>query len=89
MLEKRQLTIPHALVNSDKIDIGAKGFMTDQTVEGMIYARYKKLDAVLNIENDKKKLGILRAKKKFDEYSPGQPVQDNTGNEDDETEGNP
>ncbi len=71
-LEQRRLVIPEAFIKSEKIDVGAKGVMTDQKVEGTIYARYKKLDAILKIDNDKKKLGILRAKQKFDEYLPGQ-----------------
>jgi hypothetical protein len=69
-LKKRQLMIPHAFASSDKIDIGAKGMITDQGTNGLFYLRYRKLDAILKIENDQHRLGILRAKKRFAEYTP-------------------
>ena len=72
-LENRQLIIPHAFANSDKIDIGAKGAMNDLGTNGLFYLRYKKLNATLKIENDKHRLGLLRAKKRFDEYVPDMP----------------
>jgi len=68
-LEQQQLTIPYAFSGSDKIDIGAKGIIDKQNVDGIFYARFRKLDAVLKINNGKRNLDVLGAKKKFDNHS--------------------
>jgi hypothetical protein len=68
-LEQHQLTIPHAFAGSDKIDAGAKGIINDENVDGIFYARFRKLDAVLKVNNGKRNLDILGARKKFDDYS--------------------
>jgi hypothetical protein len=68
-LEQRQLTIPHAFSGSDKIDVGAKGIIDEQNVDGIFYARFRKLDAVLKVNNGKRNLDVLGARKKFDNYS--------------------
>jgi hypothetical protein len=68
-LEKEQLLVPHAFAGSDKIDVGVKGNMNSQGAEGVFYARFRKLDALLKIHDGKRNLDILRARKKFDEYS--------------------
>ncbi|HAJ91466.1 MAG TPA: hypothetical protein DCO71_02395 [Gammaproteobacteria bacterium] len=68
-LEQQQLTIPHAFSGSDKIDIGAKGIIDEQNVDGIFYARFRKLGAVLKVHDGKRNLDVLGARKKFDNYS--------------------
>jgi len=68
-LEQQQLTIPHAFSGSDKIDIGAKGIIDKQKADGIFYARFRKLDAVLKVHDGKRNLDVLGARKKFDNYS--------------------
>jgi hypothetical protein len=68
-LEKEQLLVPHAFAGSDKIDAGLKGRMHDQGAEGVFYARFRKLDALLKIRDGDRNLDIIRARKKFDDYS--------------------
>jgi hypothetical protein len=68
-LEQQQLTIPYAFSGSDKIDIGAKGIIEKQNVDGIFYARFRKVDAVLKVHDGKRNLDVLGARKKFDNYS--------------------
>lgn len=71
MAEKR-IAIPYALASSDKIDVGAKGIIENNNRQGMFYARFKKLHGLIKIENGRKNIDILRARKKFDGYKPGE-----------------
>ena len=63
-----RIVIPHAHAISDNIEVGAKGVITEETTNGVFYARYKKLGAIIKIENGKKNLDIIRARAKYDEY---------------------
>jgi hypothetical protein len=63
-----QIVIPKAHAVSDKIEIGAKGTISQQTRDGVIYARYKKLDAVMKIENGKRNIDVIRAREKYQQY---------------------
>ena len=68
-----RLTIPAASMNSDKIELGAKGVIDEDMSNGVIYARYKKLDIVVKISNGKRNIDLIRARRKFDEYQlPGE-----------------
>jgi hypothetical protein len=55
-------------MDSDNIDFGAKGVIDEGLSDGVIYARYKKLDFVVKISGGKKNIDLFRAKRKFDEY---------------------
>jgi len=68
-VEKEQIIIPHAFTSSDKIDAGAKGIINAESAEGIFYARFRKLDAVLKIRDGKRNIDIIGARKKFNEYS--------------------
>jgi len=70
-LEKERLLVPHAFAGSDKIDAGVKGNMDAQGAEGVFYARFRKLDALLKIRDGKRNLDIIGARKKFDDYAAG------------------
>ena len=71
-VKDHNLVIPLAYVSSEKIGVGAKGLINADVREGIIYVRFKKLDGVLKMRNGKRNLDLLKARKTFDEYSPGQ-----------------
>jgi hypothetical protein len=56
------------LIESDDIDVGAKGRITESGKEGVIFLRYKKLKGLLRINNDNKNFDILNVQKKFDAW---------------------
>jgi hypothetical protein len=64
------IVIPYAFIDSDNIDFGAKGVIDETLHNGVVYARYKKLDLVVKISDGKKYIDLIRAKAKFDEYRP-------------------
>ena len=65
-----RFVIPYAFIDSDNIDFGAKGVIDETLNNGVVYARYKKLDLVVKISDGKKNIDLFRAKEKFDEYRP-------------------
>ena len=69
-LKNDQLVIPYAFVGSDKVDAGAKGIMSAESADGIFYARFRKLDAVLKINQGEHNIDVIGAKKKFTEYTP-------------------
>lgn len=70
-LTQEQIIIPYAFVGSNDIEVGAKGFISPQLREGIFYVRFKKLDGILKVRNKDRNFDILKARKKFDDYSPG------------------
>jgi hypothetical protein len=69
-LENDQLVIPHAFVSSDHVDAGAKGIMDADRKDGVFYARFRKLDAVLKIKKGERNIDVMGARKTFTEYDP-------------------
>ena len=63
-----RITIPLAHAISDKLELGAKAVIQEGLRDGVIYARYNKLDALLKINDGKKNLDVLNARKKYDNY---------------------
>ena len=70
ILKNEQLIIPRAFVSSDKVDAGAKGIVAADRTDGMFYARFRKLDALLKIKDGEHNIDIINARKTFDEYKP-------------------
>ena len=70
-VQQQQMVFPHAFAGSDRIDIGAKGIITEQSRDGVIFARFRKLKGLLKIRDGKRNFDVIQAQKKFDEYSPG------------------
>ena len=70
-----RIIIPLAHAISDKIEVGAKANITTQTRNGMIYARYKKLDAVMKVKDGNRNIDLIRAREKYDKYAPAQVIQ--------------
>lgn len=65
---QNQIIIPYAYADSDKIDVGAKGVITADNRDGVLYVRFRKLHGILKINNGKRNLDVLNARKKFDAY---------------------
>ena len=70
-LTQDRIVIPDAFAGSEKVDAGAKGTIDAQARDGVFYVRYRKLHALLRIEDSKRNLDLIRARQKFDSYSPG------------------
>jgi hypothetical protein len=66
------IVIPYAFASSDKIDVGAKGIISADARDGVLYARFRKLHGILQIKKGKRNLDIIKARKKFDEYVPSE-----------------
>jgi len=64
----RRLRIPFAWLNGEYIEAGAKAELSGDGNRGIVYLKYRDLDAVLRIANGKRNLDILRARRKFDDY---------------------
>jgi hypothetical protein len=69
-MQQNQVVFPRAFAGSDKIDVGAKGIITKETRDGVVFARYRKLKGLLKIRNGKRSFDVIKAQKKFDEYAP-------------------
>lgn len=61
-------TIPLAYVNSEKAEVAVKATFYDGERDGVVYARFKKLDALLKRENGKRKVVVTKSREKFDQY---------------------
>ena len=64
----QQIVIPLAHAISDQLEVGAKARISEQRRDGVIYARYKKLDAVIKIDDGDRNTDIIRAREKYDSY---------------------
>jgi len=64
----RRLRIPFAWLNGEYIEAGAKAELSGDGNRGIVYLKYRDLDAVLRIANGRRNLDILRARRKFDDY---------------------
>lgn len=67
-MAENRILIPNAFLESEKIDFGAKGVIDEGLNDGVLYARYKKLDIVVKFSDGKRNIDLYRAKGKFDEY---------------------
>ena len=67
-MQNNVITFPYAFVKSDKIDIGAKGIISEALRDGVFYLRYKGLKTLLKIRNGKKNLDIFHVEKTFNNY---------------------
>jgi hypothetical protein len=70
-----RLTIPTASMDSDNIELGAKGVIDKDLRNGIVYARYKKLDIVVKFSDGKRNIDLLGARRKFDAYQMPVSVQ--------------
>ena len=63
-----KLRVPLAYVDSEKAEVGIKATFFEGEREGMVYARYKKLDTLVKRFNGKRDVDIIKSRKKFEEY---------------------
>ena len=62
------LRVPLAYVDSEKAEVGIKATFYEGEREGMVYARYKKVDTLVKRFDGKRDVDIIRSRKKFEEY---------------------
>jgi hypothetical protein len=67
-VSQSRITVPYAFASSDNVDIGAKGVITADNRDGVMYVRFRKLHGILKINNGERNLDVLNAKKKFEQY---------------------
>ena len=71
-----RITIPSAQVSSDTSEVRAKVVFYPGGRDGMVYARYKKLDALLKMNKQSSNIDVLSVRKKFDKFvMPINPAQ--------------
>lgn len=70
-VEPNEFVIPYALAKSDTIEVGVKGFIRERSRQGMFYAKYGALAAILEFDNSKRRFSLINSTKKFEEYVPG------------------
>jgi translocation and assembly module TamB len=69
-MTRDRVVVPHAFASGEAVDVGAKGSFGARTRDGVFYARFKNLHALLKIRDDDRNLDIFRARETFDRYSP-------------------
>ena len=67
-IAQNHIIIPYAYAGSDKIDVGAKGVISADNRDGVLYVRFRRLHGILKINNGKRNLDVLNAREKFDQY---------------------
>ena len=67
-LANNRLEIPDSRIVSDKAEVAAKAVFFKTGRDGMIYARYKKLELVLKMEGDSSDIDVINARETFEEY---------------------
>jgi len=73
-MKDNAITIPYALVKSNKLDIGVKGIITPTLRNGMFFFGRKNIRAVIEIRDGKKSVDIFSAKQSFDNYVVPSPL---------------
>ena len=76
-LNENIIRFPLVQIDAGHIKLGAKGVIKGKNREGLIYARYRKLGGLLRINGEESDFDLLRARAKFDNYSPGQSISIN------------
>ena len=68
MAEDR-LVIPEAHAISSDIEVGMKAVIEEAGNTGVIYFRYKKLNALLKVNEGKRNLDLIGAREKYEKYT--------------------
>jgi len=63
-----EFRVPLAYVDSEKAEVGIKATFFEGEREGMVYARYKKLDTLVKRFKGKRDVDVIKARQKFEEY---------------------
>ena len=67
-IDQDRIIIPYAFATSDKIDVGAKGVISADERNGVLYVRFRRLHGILKINNEKRNLDVFNAREKFDQF---------------------
>lgn len=73
-LRQNEMRFPMVFVDAGDVMMGAKGLIDGTNREGVVYARYKKLNGLLRIAGKRRGFDLLKARMKFDQYAPGNPL---------------
>lgn len=68
-LEDKDLYVPTARLGAPELEFGFKGVIAKPDREGMLYLRYKKLDALLNFEAGGRDIVVIKPLQKYQAYS--------------------
>ena len=68
LMKGNAVRIPHAQLNGNSVEIRAKGIIAEPSGEGVVYARYKNLDATIRLRNGRKSLDLIKPLEKFEQY---------------------
>ena len=68
LMNGSRIRIPHAQLNGDTVEFRARGVIANPFGEGVVYARYKKLDAAIRFREGRKRLILVRPLEKFQQY---------------------
>jgi hypothetical protein len=69
-LYDRRLLIPSSTIAGGEIEVAAKARIEESGNRGMLYGRFRRLEALIRFENGKRNLDVLRVRRKFDAYQP-------------------
>lgn len=75
-LDNKDLYVPTANLAAPELEFGFKGVIAKPDRQGMLYLRYKKLDALLNFQGTERDIVVIRALKKYQDYSVIVPTAD-------------
>ena len=64
-----RLVVPEAHAISSDNEVGMKAVLEEAGNTGMIYFRYKKLNALLKVNEGKRNLDLIGAREKYEEYT--------------------
>ncbi|MCB1845271.1 MAG: hypothetical protein KDI09_20050 [Halioglobus sp.] len=67
-LTDNRLAVPTARAAGDKAELGAKAVFYENGRDGVIYARYRRLDLVMKMQGKDSNIDLFGAKEKFTDY---------------------
>jgi len=67
-----RVLVPYAMAGSDKVDVGVKALVTSKEREGVFFARFRAIEGVLKMRNDRRSFSLIGARKRFGAYIPGE-----------------
>jgi len=68
LMKENRIRILHAQLNGDTVEFRAKGVIAKPFGDGVMYARYKNLDATIRFRDGRKSLDLIKPLKKFEQY---------------------
>jgi hypothetical protein len=63
-----KLKVPLAYVDSEKAEVGIKATFFEGEREGVVYARFKKMDTLVKRLDGKRNVDVIKAREKFEAY---------------------